>query len=118
MTYTQRQHGHHLILAFHGKLYNQLYAAEIEKTAHNHLAHFKGNLVLDLSQLGNINSNGINLLLKLLNSYKTDKRTVFIAGANSSVTGVLTITKLHTIFELVASIDEAISQNHSQNIKH
>lgn len=118
MTYTQRQYGPHLVIAFHGKLYDQLYATEIEKTGQNHISASEGNLILDMSGLEHINSSGLNLLLKLLNTYKSAQRAVIIAGANETVTGVLTITKLHTIFILADSVEEAIRQNNTQNIPH
>lgn len=115
MTYSHSRHGQHLIIAFEGNLYDQLQAREIELLTKPHLEAAAGNLILDFSKLEHINSSGLNLLLKLLNAYKKNERTVTIAGANEGITGVLTITKLHTIFGMSDSIEKAI-QDQSQTI--
>lgn len=118
MTYKHRHHGQHLIIEFAGNLYDQLLAHEIEHITQPHLSGFSGNLILDMSNLEHINSSGLNLLLKLLNSYKSKDRTVIVAGANQAVSGVLTITKLNTIFGMTATLEDALKDTNSQKINH
>lgn len=115
MTYSHSRHGQHLIIAFEGNLYDQLQARDIEHVTKPHLEEAKGDLILDFNQLEHINSSGLNLLLKLLNAYKKNERSVIIAGANDGIKGVLTITKLHTIFGLRDTVDEAV-RNQPQTI--
>lgn len=118
MNFSHSRQGQHLIIELHGNLYDQLLAPQIEEFTEEHLETANGNLILEMSKLQHINSSGVNLLLKLLNAYKTHKREVIVAGANSSITGVLTISKLHTIFGMVESVQKALKDQNKQNNIH
>lgn len=118
MKFIHRHHGQHLIIELEGRLYDQLLAGDIEFITQPHVQKSTGNLILDVSKLEHINSSGLNLLLKLLNTYKTRDRSVIVAGANQAVNGVFSITKLNTVFVLVDSLDEAVQVNNIQKIRH
>ncbi len=118
MNFSHSRQGQHLIIELHGNLYDQLMAPQIEEITEEHLETAEGNLILNVTDLQHINSSGVNLLLKMLNAYKSNKREVIIAGANSSITGVLTISKLHTIFGMVESVQEALKDQNQQTKQH
>ena len=118
MKISHRPHGQHLIIELEGRLYDQLQAGDIEFITQPHVQESSGNLILDVSKLEHINSSGLNLLLKLLNTYKTQNRSVIVVGANQAVNGVFSITKLNRVFVLVDSLDEAVQVNNVQKISH
>lgn len=118
MNFSHSRQGQHLIIELHGNLYDQLLAPHIEEITKEHLESADGNLIIDVSDLNHINSSGVNLLLKMLNAYKTNKRDVIIAGANSSITGVLTISKLHTIFGMTETVQQALEEQQQQTKQH
>jgi len=114
MTYSHSLHGPHLVLSMTGNLHSQEYHSAIEAITSEHIENHEGNLILDFKSLEHINSSGLNLLLKLLNEYKLKNRSVIISGANTSVSGVLKITKLDTIFGLTSDVEAALKFNNRQ----
>lgn len=114
MMYSHSAHGPHLILSIEGNLHNQDHYIGMETTVNQHLKEHPGNLIINCQALNHINSSGLNMLLKLLNSYKTNNRQVIIAAANDSVRGVLAITKLNTIFGQAENVQAALSINNRQ----
>jgi anti-sigma B factor antagonist len=109
MTYTTSHNGAHLLLHLKGNLTSNLLAAEWMAEAENHLNNGGENLIVELSELDNMNSTGINCFLNLLNLYKKQGKQLFIAGANERITGILAITKLNTVFVMTDNVTQALN---------
>lgn len=114
MTFSHSAHGPHLVLVLEGNLHGQEHHSVVDAITSEHLVNKSGNLILDCSALNHINSTGLNMLLKLLNTYKANNRHVIIAGANTSVKGVLAITKLNTIFGQAENVEAALANKNRQ----
>ncbi len=65
------------------------------------------NIVVDLSDVGFVNSSGIGILVRGFTTMKNAGGNLKLAGISDKVSGVLAITKLNSIFEQYPTVDEA-----------
>ena len=65
--------------------------------------------VIDLMDLELINSVGLNFLLAVLSRLKNIDGHLLLANVQEQVHNLLEITKLHNVFDIKSSVEEAIS---------
>lgn len=97
-----------MVIALRGKLNDRAAEPEIQWRIQKHLEAFSGDLILDCTALESLNSTGLNILLNLLQAYRTAARKVIVAGANNTVHGVLKITQLNSVFGLEKDVETAV----------
>lgn len=67
-------------------------------------------LVIDLSQVSFIDSSGLGALLSGFKSANLRSGSLVLAGLQSRVQSMFELTRLHRVFEIFASVDEALAQ--------
>jgi anti-sigma B factor antagonist len=65
------------------------------------------NIIVDLSDIGFVNSSGIGILVRGFNRMKNEGGNLKLAGLSEKVSGVLAITKLNNVLEQYNTVDEA-----------
>jgi anti-sigma B factor antagonist len=67
-------------------------------------------VVVDLGATKLINSTGLGMLVSLLTSMRKLSGTVRLAAVPANAVTLLEITRLNTVFELCASVDDALAK--------
>jgi anti-sigma B factor antagonist len=67
------------------------------------------NIVVDLSQVSWMNSSGLGMLISALTSLRSSDGDIKLANVSERLKRPMKITKLDSVFEDFASVDEAIS---------
>ncbi|MCO6473465.1 MAG: STAS domain-containing protein [Melioribacteraceae bacterium] len=95
------------VISFKGKLMGGPDAENF----HNKLVEFlesgKKNIVIDMSSVNYVNSTGIGNLIRGYTTVKNNGGHLKLAGLTDKIEGLLSITKLNSVFEQYATIDEA-----------
>ena len=65
-------------------------------------------IILDFSKVSWINSHGVGALMACYASASTIKGQIVLSGINEKVRKIMTITKVHTLFDIFPSVKEAI----------
>lgn len=65
--------------------------------------------VIDLSKVKWLNSTGLGVLISCLTSVQNAEGTLKISGATEKVKSLFIMTKLITVFDAYASVDEAVA---------
>lgn len=65
---------------------------------------------IDLSGVRYMNSSGISLLINLLNIFKQNDGEAMLVNPSPQIKKLLEMMKLHTVFSIVESKEEAINQ--------
>jgi anti-sigma B factor antagonist len=66
-------------------------------------------VVMDLGEVEWMNSSGLGLLISALTTVKSSNAEMKLARATDKITSLLVITKLNSVFETCATIDDAIA---------
>lgn len=72
------------------------------------LAEKQTRMVIDLSDVGLINSTGLGMLMGCYTSAKNAEGDIKLTGINEKVKNIFIITKLITIFDVFESVQEAV----------
>jgi len=73
------------------------------------LARHPRRFVVDLSDVPYMDSSGVASLVKLLSRCSREKVALKLAGMAPRVRGVFEVTKLDIVFDITATVDEAIA---------
>lgn len=65
---------------------------------------------IDLSGVRYMNSSGISLLINLLNMFKQNEGEAMLVNPSPQIKKLLEMMKLHTVFSILESKEEAINQ--------
>jgi len=93
-----------------GELIDRNQASELNKRVEALLEEDKHKFVLDLSELKYMNSSGLNILIQLLSKARSKGGEAIICGVNKKVEELLIITKLHTLFTIVPTQEDALKK--------
>ena len=78
---------------------------------HNKISEYlesgKKNIILEMSDVKYVNSSGIGNIVRAFSTVKEAGGKLKLAGVSDKVEGVLSITKLLSIFELFNSVEDA-----------
>lgn len=100
-----------IILAkLEGKIIDQTTSNELSTMVTERLSSERNLLILNLSEVDYINSNGLNSLISILTKTRTQGGEMVIFGINEKVKKLLVITKLSSVFNTAETLEEAKNQ--------
>ena len=73
----------------------------------------KKKVVVDLSSVDFINSSGLGLLIGGLTTMRKAGGELKLAGASKKIQNLLEITKLHKVFDIHKTVNDAVTAFHS-----
>lgn len=97
------------ILTVSGKLMGGNETREVHEKVKSVINDGIKKIVIDLSRVKWINSQGLGMLISCLTSITNVEGSLKIAGATEKVNSLFMITKLITVFDTVDSVETAIS---------
>jgi anti-sigma B factor antagonist len=95
------------VISIKGKLMGGPEAADLHQKIAAYLNEGKKNIIIELSDVKFVNSSGIGNIVRAYSSVKDGGGKLKLAGVGNKVEGVLSITKLLSIFELYDNVEEA-----------
>lgn len=99
-----------LLVSLNGRILDQSTSQEMAKEVVGHLTANRNKLIMDLSLIDYINSNGLNSLISILTKTRTMGGEMVIFGINEKVNKLLVITKLSSVFTLAQDLEDAQSK--------
>lgn len=93
-----------------GKIIDQTTSNELSTMVTEKLSSERNLLILNLSEVDYINSNGLNSLISILTKTRTQGGEMVIFGINEKVKKLLVITKLSSVFNTAETLEEAKNQ--------
>lgn len=97
-----------VVISFKKKLIGGPESERLSEDIHRLLEKEKKNLVADLSDVAFVNSTGIGILIRAFTTVKNAGGELKLAGMSEKINGLLSITKLNSVFDIHASVDEAV----------
>ncbi|MDK9699556.1 MAG: STAS domain-containing protein [bacterium] len=102
--------GEVVVLRLKGKLMGGPESAEVTEELKNQIAAGKKKFVIDLGEVEWMNSSGLGLLIGGLSSIRNAGGSLYLARVTDKIESLLVITKLSSVFDSVASIEEALTK--------
>lgn len=110
MKYTKEIKGKALVIHFDGDLIGENNGPELVELTNEMLNKGTLNGVLNISNVRYINSSGIGVLITLLTKFRNKGGEMYIVNPSEHVNKLLIMTKLHSIFNIAASEEEAFKK--------
>ena len=63
--------------------------------------------IIDLKEVGNMNSSGLNLLLKILSKSRTASGDIVLSGITERLSKLMIITRIQSMFNIASNVEEA-----------
>lgn len=98
-----------VVIHLSGKLFGGPFGEELSKALHKLIDEGKKNIVFDLDKVTILNSSGFGILVSSYTTVKNAGGNLKLARISNKIEGLLSITKLNQIFELYATVEEALS---------
>ena len=95
------------VLNLKGKIVGGPDASEFNNTIQQLIEGNKKNIVVDLGNLKYVNSTGIGIIIRGYTTVKNAGGNLKLANLNEKMKGLLSITKLNTIFDIYDTSDAA-----------
>ena len=109
MAVKEKMHGDVAVLGVNGKLMGGTETWEVHGKVKSLIADKVTNVVIDLSKVKWMNSQGLGMLMSCLSSCKAVNGHLKIAGATEKVNSLFMITQLIRVFETYETTDRAIA---------
>ncbi len=106
--FTIDQQNNKAIIALSGNLVDKSQANELIEKAEALAASGCNKWAIDLEGLIYMNSSGLNTLIQLLTKARVAGGEAVLYNMNKKINELILITKLHTLFKVVASKSEAM----------
>lgn len=106
MHFAQEIKGNKLILRISGDLIGEDNNTQLINVVTEAVSHQVATCVIDISELRYINSSGIGILITILTKFRNKGGEVYLMNPSESVSKLLIITKLNSIFQIVKSEEE------------
>ena len=87
------------IFSFKGKLMGGPEAQDFHDALNNFLESGKRNIIIDMSDVKFVNSSGLGNIVRGFSTVKDAGGSLKLAGVTDKITGLLSITKLNSVFE-------------------
>ena len=97
-----------VVLELKGKLMGGPFMQEMNDTLHKLIDEGKKNIVVDLGGVTLVTSSGIGILISGYTTMTNGGGNLKIANTSDKVRGLLSITKLDSIFEHYSTVEEAL----------
>ena len=108
MNLKSTKHDSVIVLELDGNILGGPESVEINQNLVKFIAEGSKRFVIDLSKVSVMNSSGLGTLIASLTAIKKNGGELKIAGANSKIQSLFTVTKLNTIFELSETKESAL----------
>lgn len=109
MKFKAREEKDIVVIEMKGNILGGPDASTLNEQLHQYIDTGKKNIVVDLGQVTFMNSSGLGMLIGGLTTMKNAGGDLKLARPNERVEGLLTITKLFTVFQCFDSVEEAIA---------
>ena len=96
------------VIEFVKKLEGGPGASEFQDMIASKIEENKNQFVVDLHNVKFVNSTGIGILIRAYTALKNSGGDMKLAAVTDKVTGVLSITKLDTIFKFYDTVNDAV----------
>ncbi|PWH87042.1 STAS domain-containing protein [Brumimicrobium oceani] len=98
------------ILFFSGTILTKEKVDETLAIVDHELENGQKKFIIDLKELKQINSSGLNLILRIFTHIRNKGGELFLINANKTVSELFKISKLNTVFNISADKQAAINQ--------
>jgi anti-sigma B factor antagonist len=98
------------ILSFSGTILTKDKVDETLEMVDHELAEGQRKFIIDLKALKQINSSGLNLILRIFTHIRNKGGELILVQANKTVSELFKISKLNTVFNISADKQTAINQ--------
>jgi len=99
-----------VIISLSGKIMGGPEAGEINELINNLIDKNKKKIVIDLENVGWMNSSGLGILIGAVTTLKNNGGKLIIVNVSDRIANLLKITKLSGVFDIEQSVDAAIEQ--------
>ena len=103
MNFAQEIKSNSLILRISGDLIGEDNGMQLIGAVNEAVSHQVKTCIIDISDLRYINSSGIGVLITILTKFRNKGGEVYLMNPSESVTKLLIITKLNSIFQIIKS---------------
>jgi len=97
-----------VVLELSGKLMGGPFMQEMNETLHKLIDEGKKNIVVDMSGVSLVTSSGIGIMISSYTTMKNVGGSIKFCQFSDKVHGVLSITKLDSVFDYFETVDEAL----------
>ncbi len=108
MKVTTRENNSVVVLSLEGNVMGGPDATMLNEEIHRLLESGRKKILLNLAGVDAMNSSGLGMLISGLTATKNAGGTLKLASASVKIRGLLTMTKLMSLFEHFDSVDKAI----------
>jgi anti-sigma B factor antagonist len=112
MTFTTVQHGDVTVLKVEGNLMGGPDASALNSKLHELVEGGTRQVVIDLRGVAFMNSSGLGLLIGGASMMKSAGGGLRLANASEKIMALIKITKLETLFDNYATVDDAVASFH------
>ncbi len=109
MTITERKNGDVTILDVEGKILLGEGDVQLNKKISDLISRKETRILLNLTNVPYMDSGGLGEVVRSYTTVKREGGELKLAGVTSRIKDLMTITKLHTIFDIFDSEDEAVA---------
>ena len=96
------------IIHLRGKLFGGEFTEELSSALHKLLDEGKKSFVLNLDGVSILNSSGFGVIVGTYTTIRKGGGQLKLTGISSNINHLLSITKLNTIFQQYASVEDAV----------
>ncbi len=108
MEFIQENINNITVIRLEGNVMGGPEAVKLNEEINQLLDKQKKKLVIDLGRVSRMNSSGLGILINALTTFKQNGGELKLANLSDRVKGLLTVTKLNTIFETYDNVDSAL----------
>lgn len=111
MSLNMKESLHHnvVVIELKGDVLGGPDAASLNDRLHQLIANGHNQVVLDMSSVNFMNSSGLGMLIGGLTTVKNSGGSLKLANPGERIQSLLVITKLSSLFESHASVEEAVN---------
>lgn len=109
MTITERKNGDVTILDVEGKILLGEGDVQLNKKISDLISRKETRILLNLTNVPYMDSGGLGEVVRSYTTVKREGGELKLAGVTSRIKDLMTITKLHTVFDIFDSEDEAVA---------
>jgi len=97
-----------VVIRLRGRLLGGPFAEELNSSLRKIIKEGKKNIILDLDGVTALNSSGFGILISNYTTVKNEGGELRLAKISSNINGLLSTTKLNTIFKSYPSVEDAL----------
>ena len=109
MTITERKNGDVVILDVEGKILLGEGDVQLNKKIKDLVSRKESKILLNLANVPYMDSGGLGEVVRSYSTVKGEGGDLKLAGVTSRIKDLMTITKLHTVFDIFDSEDDGIA---------